>query len=110
MARTTQFVGLNRRAEKFIGDRTLLPSVRTVEGTCGEKIKLREWLSNGNIFPKNTVIREVVQALPWSCGAMIFTCLEVEYQNGEKVQFHHWVPCPLADEKQYDKESGTYWV
>lgn len=108
--RTTQYIGLTKRAEKFVLARTPLASWRTFEGTCGEKIQLKEWLSNGEVFPSSAIIREVIQAMPWSCGAMIFTCLEVQYQNGEQVQFNHWVPCPMVKEKQYDKESGTYWV
>lgn len=114
MSRTTQFVGLTGRAEGYVASRTLLASTRiaegrTTEGTCGEPISLREWQSNGVIFPKEAIIREVVQAMPWSCGAMIFTCLEVEYPNGEKVQFHHWVPDPEVI-GQFDRASGTYWV
>ena len=110
MARATQYVGLTQRAERFVASKTLLPSTRTVEGTCGEEIKLREWQAVGEVFPKDAVIREVAQALPWSSGAMIFTCLEVEYSGGKKVQFLQWIADPLAKDQQFDRDIGTYWV
>ena len=114
MARTTQYVGLTRRAECFVAGRQPLPCVRTVEGTCGEPVRLREWEANGEAATVKLtdvlIIREVVQAMPWSCGAMIFSCLEVEYNNGERVQFHQWTPDPEVAGQQFHKENGTYWV
>jgi hypothetical protein len=106
MARLTQYIGLTKRAMMFVAGLQLLSTERTVHGTCGEIITLKEWLGEP-AFSAGSLIREVVQATPWSSGVMMFTCLEVEYPNGERKQFAQWITFP---DVEFDKEAGTFWV
>jgi hypothetical protein len=111
MARITQFVGLTQRAKRFVVCLIDLPSERTVEGiTAGEFFKLRDWQETERnvVFPTGTMIREVVQEIPWASGAVILTCLEVEFGNGQKKLFHQWIACPFTTE--FDQSNGTYWI
>lgn len=70
--RTTQYIGLTKKAQNFAAQ---LSRVEDSENqTCGmfnEKVALGEWWCEG----RGEYLREVVQAEPWSSGPMIFTCL-----------------------------------
>lgn len=39
---------------------------------------------------KGRVIREVVQAVPWSSGPVVFLCLEKETKSGKKKRLCEW--------------------
>jgi hypothetical protein len=115
--RTTQFIGLTRKAHDFVQNLKQLDSDTHTCGMFGEEIPLRKWESPPEFhvsYPNDKripVIREVVFATPWSSGPMIFTCLEFDYLNGGKTEFFQWVTNPLLKGGQeYDEEIGELWV
>ena len=78
MSRSTQFVGLTTAGAAFV--ETLEATGRYVgaHGIAGEDIELGQWRdADGNEY------REVTQAVPWSSGPCIFTCLEMRWANEE---------------------------
>lgn len=116
MARSTQFIGLTKQAERFVRNFTLGPDPdpkskecedRFALGMFGENIPLRMWA--GFWEGKTILIKEVVQDSPWSGGPMIFTNLEMDFLNGAKVTIFQWVHNPTID-SEFDRENGQYWV
>jgi len=110
MSRQTQFIGLTSKAQQFISRLKKLEADQATEGMFGESYMLGKWEANGEYLEKGSLVREVVQTIPWSGGSMIFTCLEVECLNGQKIRFHQWVADPTMQTKQYDTQAGTMWV
>lgn len=101
MSRSTQFIGLNFEARKFLEEEcTPLKSVSNTTGMFGEEIPLKRWKhkSSGYIY------REIVQCSPWSSGPMILTCLQ-----GKEGKKFEWI----EDSSTYgevDPEKGTFWI
>jgi hypothetical protein len=109
--RTTQYIGLTQRAEEFVAGLEQLDPDTETEGMFGEVLRLRKWLSPDSIFPSSLNVREVVQEQMMSGGVMIFTCLEVEYNNGRTAQFCEWVHDPTVRHcGEFDKGEGVLWV
>lgn len=125
--RSTQFIGLTKKAQEFVKNLEELPSDGITKGMFLEDIPLRRWTwpvqihLTGEERQKRACVREVVQATPWSSGPMIFTCLEMDWgfsqPSRDKVLF--WVPDPtlgFKDENnnrigpEYDEEQGIFWV
>lgn len=102
--RTTQFIGLIKKADEFIKN-NLVEDVtikgEIVYGMFGEEIPLR-------VFKRKDVPSklyfEVEQVAPWSSGPMIFTCLDC---GGLKM--FEWVE-DKDTKDEFDYETGTYYV
>jgi hypothetical protein len=108
MSRTTQFIGLTKRAEQFIAKLAVMAPDSYITGMFDEEIPLRKWQVDGYYF-RMGIIREVVQMAPWSSGPMIFTCLEWESQSGDKFRFDQWIEDPTC-QGEYDVGEGIMWV
>jgi hypothetical protein len=113
--RTTQFIGLNQKAIKYLELFSAVPqkSERFCEGMFEEKLELREWLAVDNdLSDEKFIVREVVQVEYWSSGPMIFTCLEIEPQNGFRILICQWVENPALklDNTEFDQETGELWI
>ena len=130
--RSTQFIGLTKRAEEFVKKLTPLPSDRKTHGLAEEEISLRRWAWPQKLYPikfkerlKTACIREIVQSVPWSSGPMFFTCLELDWgfpdrnpdSNFTKVL--QWVDDPslafvdkndVRSGPEYDVDQGVFWV
>jgi len=119
--RCTQYIGLTDRAKEYVKD---LKEMESDESTHGmfpdvEVIKLRRWdvpeKFKGDIWP-DRCIREVVQAVPWSSGPMIFTCLEVDLANclndpkAARIKILEWIHDPSVEGSEFDAETGRFWV
>lgn len=94
MSRTTQFIGLNEAATRYVKNLKSLESDLSTSGMFDEKIPLQRWVMpddahtgkgertlSGDDGQLQPCIREVVQTVPWSSGPMIFTCLAFDYGN-----------------------------
>lgn len=121
MSRSTQYIGLNSYALKFIEKATNIDEYEMTDGMDGEPIK-------GNIYHmpipegpnKEYRLVEVVQDVPWSGGPMIFTCLkevivkdsgEIE-ETGEKDHYFKWmIDLSLKDKGiEVDCKTGRYYA
>lgn len=112
MARSTQYIGLNDKAEDFLDknfELTLPEDDNVVIGLCDEVIQLTSYVSKNQNYLS---AREVVQTIPWSSGPMIFTHIEVELLDKTKVLWYSWeVNESLSETNQeVDYENGWYYV
>ena len=134
MSRSTQFIGLTDAAMHYVRNLKPLPSDLSTHGMFDEEIPLRRWVmpdnrttgkgemerrgDDGQLQP---CIREVVQAVPWSSGPMIFTCLAFDYGNTldtEKGDFQpsftdtafEWINDPTLGDVECDQITGRKWV
>ena len=112
MSRSTQWIGLTRLGWAFVKDLKTLPSDKNIEGMFEETIPLGKW-EGPTLYNKNTVIREVVQASPWSSGPMIFTSLTIEYYQDDKVvttaNCFQWIEDPTLT-TEFDYKTGRFWI
>jgi len=118
--RCTQFIGLTQRAEEYVKNLKSLESDGKAAGMFPEEeINLRRWEVPSDF--KNDIhhgrcIREVVQAVPWSSGPMIFTCLELDFNNSPgtpdaaRVKMLQWIDDPKVKGLEYDQETGRLWI
>lgn len=114
MSRSTQFIGLTQEAEEYVKNLEQLESDSNAVGLF-EEIPLRKWKLPEEDFKciknkENIFLREVVQECLWSSGPMIFTCLEVSYENGEPAKFLQWINDPRVRNQEYDIKQGKFWV
>jgi len=119
MSRSTQFIGLNKCAQRFIMECAIdnennRRMYSTVEGMFEEKNPLYCWkIKFHPEDEKEYTVEEVVQAEPWSSGPMIFTCLEVIFddQAGKDGRYRicEWRCNPLV-KGEVDYECGEFWV
>jgi len=110
MARSTQYIGLNKAARDYVENCMPLPSDTHFVGLCEEIIPLAKYECPASLSKREgAVIREVVQETPWSSGPMYFTCLEVDFNNGGKAMMYEWHHDPKV-EGQYDEDTGGFWV
>lgn len=111
--RTTQFIGYPGYAKELVRDLTPVDPDSFAIGMFDEKLPLKKWeprnIKHDHPLHTARAVNEVVQTVPWSSGPMIFTCLEIEWQNGYKSRCCEWVANPMIrDEVNY--ELGHYWV
>lgn len=138
MSRSTQYVGLTRRATEYLAslennnlqhlenkysDKDLHFEKRTTHGMFDEEIPLNTWKRFDIRTGREVYIREVVQCTPWSSGPMIMTCLEIDYGNGDHwdepgdgkfdgtstTRCFQWVDDPTV-ENEVDQDTGRMWV
>ena len=114
MSRTTQYVGLNKKAMDYVSELVELSPDNHTTGMFGEEISLRKW-ELPRKWKNNRAgecLREVEQVSPWSSGPVILTCLELDYGNGAKSKVLEWVADPTLENEgiETDYESGTYWI
>ena len=113
MSRSTQFIGLTASAQKFVADLKKVPSDKYAEGMFNEAIPLGRWEAPEGRWSKTAFIQEVVQESPWSSGPMIFTRLEIEFQQSKDQVFtascFEWIHDPTF-ECEYNEENGSFWV
>jgi len=113
--RTDQWVGLTSDAEKYVKGLEVIEEDRYVLGMFENKLPLRTW-KKPITYPsgdkgKDMIIREILQASPWSSGPMYFTQIELDYQNGGIIKCYEWVADPmLYGLSEFDQETGKYWV
>lgn len=102
MSRSTQFIGLNKKASEFV--ETLIPIVNPENKTFGmfdEEIPLGSWKDlDGNFYV------EVEQCSPWSSGPVILTALKKN--NGDKL-FFEWVENSEV-KGEVDYENGEFYI
>jgi hypothetical protein len=120
MSRSTQFIGLTQRAEKWLeyhgAFRDNVVPATECTGMFGEDLPMGVW---GLVYRGKAVsVREVVQDEPWSSGPMIFTCLAFATLNvdgtvsDKVIHLTEW-KLDKSLTKQYlqlDSAKGTYWV
>jgi len=70
--RTDQFIGLNERGKKLI-DGAIKHVDRTLEGAFGSTTSLKTW-----VHTDGSILKEMVQASPWSSGPCYFYALQDE--------------------------------
>lgn len=122
MSRTTQLVGLNDYAKKYL-KRESVKKVGTQEITVGMfeepvyGLICEEWVNNHT----KMIYEEVVQDSPWSGGPMIFTHLKVtmvkinletnlEIQRLDEGFFFSWMIDPSLEGEEYCEKTGRYYV
>lgn len=101
MSRSTQYIGLNKAAVKFLEEfGELVETYHMTEGMFEEPVR-------GGIYRlcSGRVAREVEQVCPWSSGPMIFTCLEID-----GVMRFRWKEDESQRGWEYDRSKGLYWV
>jgi len=103
MSRTDQYIGLTRAAESYVSERERLATT-PLEGAFGNSFDLGTWAGDNG-----SVLKEVVQAAPWSSGPMYFTCLKMDWGNGSFAKIFCWVLDPTI-KSEFDYERGHYWV
>lgn len=115
--RTTQFIGLNDYARKWLEQRKLLYQTTVIIGygmfeepIHGLVCHLESDYPDVNVYLK---ISEVIQASPWSSGPMIFTHLKAELQKKEGSLcdmgfYFSWMMDPSLKGQEYDYETGRY--
>lgn len=111
--RTDQFIGLTKKAQEFVKDLEELPNARKIlEGAFGNNFELGAWEmpSKENSPVEEYIIREILQASPWSSGPMFFTCLEVDFQNGARIQIYQWIDVLNYYGPEFDREKGEKCV
>jgi len=110
--RTTQFIGLTKLAQEYVQDLKELESDTATFGMFNEKIPLRKWdaPAEEKEYRDNVCIREVVQVSPWSSGPMLFTCLEIDWDNGATSQICQWITHTAMRGQEYDTDKGQFWV
>jgi len=101
---------MTNAAKKWLKDHnaTAVESDSSTFGMFDETIPLGKW--DVMIKGEKVTCREILQANPWSSGPMLFTCLELESENGFKAQIKKWDEDPDLLEQQFDYESGRFWV
>lgn len=135
MSRTTQFIGLNDAALRYVKNLKPLKSDLSTTGMFDEEITLQRWempddihTGKGTMTPRGDdgqlqpCMREVVQTVPWSSGPMIFTCLALDYGNmldpkssGKFVPEYRnlafeWVADPSIEKHmEFDQVTGRIW-
>jgi len=129
MSRSTQYIGLTDRAHRFLKEHDSMMSCsenRCTKGMFEEDIPLGTWrITLRKTSPtlgepadqQHFIVREVVQAEPWSSGPMIFTCLEFDFGQGDedfRTRIFQWIEDPTLWEEEYprefDSETGRFWV
>jgi len=112
MGRSTQWIGLTARGQAFVVGLKSLPSDKRADGMF-ETIPLGKWEAPASLGEKAKIVREVVQASPWSSGPMIFTMLVIEYhQSGGDVfteDCFQWIQDPTVT-AEFDQKNGSFWV
>lgn len=115
MGRSTQYIGLNDYAKKFVKGALRVESYEMTTGMFGEPVI-------GKIYHMPTpdgpntgwIFKEVVQSVPWSSGPMIFTHLigVLTKECGQEIKdgpYFSWMVDPSITE-EYDPETGRYYV
>ncbi len=127
MSRSTQFIGLTKKAQEYVSKLEPLNGVYTDNdgarfeednktfGMFDEDIPLGAWK-----HPERGILREIVQESPWSSGPMIFTCLAWDignrYEGDQRVYpdnsitLFEWTHNPSVKDVEFDPESGELWV
>lgn len=111
MSRSTQWIGLTKRAEDYVAQLAPFPSDEHTSGMFDELLPLRKWAAPLDL-ERATYVREVVQSTPWSGGPMIFTKLVIDYQHGDQVftnSCFQWIDDPTV-KHEFIRESGRFWV
>jgi len=120
MSRSTQFIGLTKKAEEYVRDLEELESDSYASG-MHENIPLRRWKLSKKDFGNSSeeigaCLREVVQDYRFSSGPMIFTCLESDTREGYETSLKRWKDCFLKwvedprVEDEFNQEKGTFWI
>ena len=111
--RTTQVIGLNKRAEAFIERNAVNPdgeyTGQALLGMFGEgayTCRVFEYHDDRILSPD--YFEEYLQIDPWSSGPMLF--LALRWIDGEPIPESLWLEDISARENQYNREFGTYWV
>lgn len=117
MSRSTQYIGLNKKALDYIERNKLVPleHMDCVQGMFDEDIPLKSYT-----HPDKGIVREVVQCTCWSCGMMIFTCLAWDFENtyddsnklivDNSTTMFEWVHNPEIAGEEYNFETGEIWI
>lgn len=121
MSRSTQYIGLNSYALRFVENAVKVEEYDMTEGIASEPVKGKIYHISPPEGPnKEYRLVEVVQVTPWSSGPMILTCLkevlvkesgEIE-ETGEKDHFFQWMidPSLKEDNIEVDCKTGRYYA
>lgn len=113
MSRSTQFIGLTERGQKFVESLERVSSNKHATDMFGEDIPLGCWNPPKEYGLKATFIQEVVQEVVWSSGPMIFTRLDIEFHKSDGQVFtipcFEWTHDP-GIEAEFSYAIGAFWV
>jgi hypothetical protein len=110
--RTTQYIGLNKRALEYVSDAVDFYFYKMTQGIGEEPISGRVYVMPVPPGPnKKLLAKEVIQETVWESGPMIFTHLRLilEKECGQIVDmgyFYSWSRYVGFDGVKYDEESG----
>lgn len=110
MSRSTQYIGLNHNALKWLRNANAIQIDNIEHFTLGmfeEEVPLDTY-----ILPDGSYVYEVVQYVPWSSGPMIFTCLctsPVMSETNQAQGFCMWIEGNEND-REYNPVTGRFYV
>ncbi len=116
MSRSTQYVGLNNYAKKFIKDAIKIEEYDMTNGMFDEIVKGKIYYLNPPEGPnKELILKEILQDSPWSGGPMLFTCLQaiLVKENGSSVEmgeWFNWIKDPSVSVNEFDYDTGRYFI
>ncbi len=114
MSRTTQYIGLNGYARKYVEAAIKVETYEMTTGMFDEPVMGHIYTMPVGKYGNTIIAKEAVFVAPWSSGMMIFTCLKLTLvrPNGDQEDFgsaFEWMLDPsIANE--YDFETGRYYV
>ena len=104
--RTTQFIGLNDRAVKYIEKYS---TDRQYGGDTLKDMFGNNYYECATFTHKNgRKFEEYLQCSPWSSGPMLF--LALRYVSGNPILSSLWISDENVGEQEFDDETGRYWV
>ena len=105
MSRFTQYIGLTEKAREHVSMmKELSPNPEITTGIADEPVPGGKWKDENG-----TVWEEIVQAIPWSSGPMIFTCLVND--RGTK-RYFEWTEADYNENnnQEYDQHKGIIYI
>ena len=126
MSRSNQYIGLTRKAQNYVSAFESLEQLNAlrgnelnpvVEGMFHEEMPMGIWK-----HPEGGIIKEVVQEICFSGGAMVFTLLSWDMQKqreiidgkdvmvADDISMYEWVHSPAVKDMEFDTETGEFWI
>jgi len=117
MSRTTQYIGLNSYATKWVERAIKEETYDMTTGMFDETIEGKIYYLYCKSPNMKSIFKEVVQTEPWSNGPMIFTCLQwtLVKESGQEIDMgilFKWMGDPSLkyDHIEVDYNTGRFYV
>ncbi len=117
MSRSTQYIGLNDYAKKWVEKAIKTETYEMTTGMFDEPVMGTIYHMPPPDGPNKALIaKEVVQAAPWSSGVMFFTHLKLTLikESGQELDMSEafsWMTDPsLAGSQEYDPATGRFYM